>query len=164
MKQKLILLLFAIWFSNVNAQNSNSEIVSSAGETYQGNSMQIDWTLGELGITTIKDLTNQITQGFHQPNYTITSVNELPREIGDINIYPNPTPDRIEIKIDFEQYHNVKIQLIDLYGRLIWSKERNGNQLEQIMDATRLQNGNYLLKFLIDGNQYSQTFKIQKLN
>ncbi len=164
MKRTFFLLLFAMWICNINAQSSNPEVVSSAGETYQGNSMQIDWTLGELAITSIQNSSQQITQGFHQTNYTITSVNELPQKIGKITVFPNPTSDKIEIQLNFAQAKDVKIQLVDLNGRLIWSTEQNGSQIEQIKDLTNLSNGSYFLNFLIEDSQYSQTFKIQKLN
>lgn len=164
MKKSIPLFLFAIWVSNVSAQTSSPEIVSSAGETFQGSSTQIDWTLGELAITTIQNASQQITQGFHQPNYTITSVDKLPQEIGEIKIYPNPTSDRIEMKLNFVQRIYVKIQLIDLSGKLIWSEEKTGSQIEQVIDIVNLSNGNYFLNLLIDDNQFSQTFKIQKIN
>ena len=160
----LLSLLIALWISNVDAQIASPEIVSSAGDTYQGNSMQIDWTLGELAITTIQNSSQKITQGFHQPNYTITSVNELQQEIGQIRVYPNPTSDRIEMELYFDQIRDVQIQLVDLNGRLIWVKEENGSQIEQIENIENLSNGTYFLYFLIDDKQYSQTFKIQKLN
>lgn len=164
MKRTLFLLFTAIWICNVNAQSSSPEIVSSAGETYQGSSMQIDWTLGELAITTIQNSSQQITQGFHQPYYTITSVSELPQEIGEIKVYPNPTSDRIEMKLNFDQSRTVNIQLIDLSGKLIWTGEQIGSQIEEMKNIENLTSGTYFLNFLIDGNKYSQTFKIQKIN
>jgi len=152
-----------MWICDGNAQGSNPEIVSSAGETFQGNNMQIDWTLGELAITTIQNSSQQVTQGFHQPNYTITSIDELPQKIGEIKVYPNPTSDRIEMKLNFDQNRNIKIQLKDFNGRLIWSTEINVSQIEHVENISNLPNGNYFLTFLIDNNKSFQTFKIQKL-
>lgn len=74
MEKIVIFILVLVLAMNTYAQNSSPEIVSSAGATYKGNSMQIDWTLGELAITSIQNSSQQLTQGFHQPNYTITSV------------------------------------------------------------------------------------------
>ena len=125
--------------------------------------MQIDWTLGELAITTIQNSSQQVTQGFYQPNSIITSVNKLPQEVGQIRVYPNPTSDRIEMKINFDQIRDVKIQLIDINGTLIWTTEKRGSKIEKIQNITNLSSGNYFLNFLIDGNQYSQTFKVQKI-
>ena len=164
MKITLPLLLFALGIGNANAQSSSPEIISSAGNIFQGNSIQIDWTLGELAIATIQNSSQQITQGFHQPNYTITSVNELPVEIGQIQVYPNPATDLIKMSINFNERKNVKTQLFDLNGRLLWTIENSGTQIEQVKNIAGLSNGTYFLHFSIEGNANSQSFKIQKSN
>lgn len=160
----LFLLILSIGIDNVNAQSSNPQIVSSAGETFQGNSLQIDWTLGELAITTIQNSSQQITQGFHQPTFVIMSIDELSQKIGQIQVFPNPASDIIEVKANFDQSRNVMIQLVNLNGSLLWMTKNNGDQIDQVKDITNLPSGTYFLNFLIDGNKYSQTFKIQKIN
>ena len=164
MKKSLSIFLFVLWINNVNSQRSYLEIVSSAGEIYKTNSMQIDWTIGELAITTMQNTTQQITQGFHQANYIITNVNDLPKEIGHIQVYPNPTSDRIEMELNFDKTRNVKIHLIDPTGRLIWVKQENGIKIKKVENIANLSDGTYFLNFLIDNRQYLQTYKIQKLN
>jgi hypothetical protein len=162
MKTIFYLLFLVIWTCNVSGQSLNPEIVSSAGETYQGSSMQIDWTLGELSIVTIQNASKQITQGFHQPIYTITSVNELPQELGEVNVYPNPTSGIIMIKINLDNTQNVRVQLIDFNGKLIWTKKENGSQIEWVESIKNLPNGTYFLNLMFNGNKHSQTFKILK--
>ena len=162
MKTIFYLLFLVIWTCNVSGQSLNPEIVSSAGETYQGSSMQIDWTLGELSIVTIQNASKQITQGFHQPIYTITSVNELPQELGEVNVYPNPTSGIIMIKINLDNTQNVRVQLIDFNGKLIWTKKENGSQIEWDESIKNLPNGTYFLNLMFNGNKHSQTFKILK--
>lgn len=164
MKKTPLLLLFVMWICNISAQSSSPEVIASAGETYQGNAMRIDWTLGELSVTTIQNSSQQITQGFHQPSYTVTSVNEIPQEVGEIKVYPNPTSNKIDMKLSFEQARDVKIKLIDMNGKVFWSIEQNGNQIEQTKDLTNLTNGNYFIHFSIDENKYLEIVKIQKIN
>jgi len=164
MNKLLLFLLLASWTNNVYSQSLSPEIVSTAGETFQGTSIQIDWTLGELAITTIQNSTLQITQGFHQPNYIVTNVDELPQKIGEINVFPNPTSDWLEITFSFNQMKEVYTRLYDIHGKLILEKENNGKFISERISLSELPNGNYFLNFLIDGNQYSQTFKIQKIN
>ncbi len=140
-------------------------VVASAGRSYQATAMQIDWTLGELATTTIQNASQQITQGFHQANYIITNTTPiLAPEIGQIQVYPNPTTSRLEIKLNFEQERKVDIQLMDVNGRIIQTYTGNKSQVEGIREIGHLPNGNYFLHFIIDQNQFSQTFKIQKIN
>lgn len=164
MKRVLLIVFCTICIGKTHAQSSSPEIVSSAGETFQGNAIQIDWTLGELAITNIQNSSQRVTQGFHQSSYTITSVRELPKEVGQIRVYPIPTSDWIEMELNFDQKRNIAIQLIDSNGRLIWNKEENGVQIKRAEKIENLANGIYFLNFLIDESRYSQTFKIQKIN
>ena len=162
--RKIVQTIFlVIWISHGFAQNPSPEIISSSGETFINN-VQLDWTLGESAITTIQNSSLQLTQGFHQPSFTITNLNELPKEIGEIKVFPNPTSDRIEMEFFFEENRKIKIQLINANSKLIWSTEINGSRIEQVKDIANLPNGNYFLNCLIDENQYSKTFKIQKIN
>ncbi len=162
MKKILIFIQLFISTTTVNAQDISPEIVSSAGTTFQGNSMQIDWTLGELLIANIENSDKQITQGFHQPIFFVTDVKEAPLEIGQIKIYPNPTAEWIEVYIRFLQERNVQILLYNFLGNLIWTSNENDQNISFRKDISELPNGPYLFIFLIDDNQYSQTFNIQK--
>ena len=161
---KLLFLLLVFWTTTLFAQSSSPEIISSSGGTGQGTSIQIDWTLGELAITTIQNSAHQITQGFHQPNYIITSVEELPQEIGKITIYPNPTSDWLEFNLDFTQNEKVQIQLINMQGKVIWTISKQGMKITEKTNLAELPSATYFLHFLLDGNQYLKTFKVQKLN
>ena len=155
-------ILFCI--SEVNAQNVSPEIISSAGETFQGNTMQIDWTLGEVSITTIQDANQQITQGFHQPNYMITGIEKLQEDIGEIKIFPNPTSDWLEMNLNLKQSSKVEIQFFDFKGKLIWSENIQGQQISIQKNISDLPSGNYFLNFQIEGSKSLPTFKIQKIN
>jgi len=59
-----------------NEQRSSLDIVSSAGETFKNNTIQIDWTIGESFNTTIQNQSQQITQGFHQANNFVDNDND----------------------------------------------------------------------------------------
>ncbi len=163
MKSRFLLLFATLWIGHIHAQSSSPEVVSSAGDTFQGDNIRIEWTLGELAITTIQNPPQQITQGFHQPVYTITSIDELPEDIGEISVFPNPTSDIMEMRLNFNQYQKVQIRLTDTQGRVLITKEISGQNLSDRTDIRELPRGSYFLIFFIN-NQYTQTFKIQKLN
>lgn len=163
MNKLLLLILFTVWMNNIYSQSTSPKIVSTAGETFQGTSLQIDWTLGEVAITTILNSTQQITQGFHQPYSILTDVDELPQEIGQINVFPNPTSDWLELNFFFNQTKEVYIRLYDNHGKLILKKYYKGQFISESISLSELPNGNYFLNILIDESQFSQTVKIQKL-
>lgn len=162
MKKILIFIQLFISSITLNAQDISPEILSTAGTTFKGNSIQIDWTLGELLIPTIENSNKQITQGFHQPIISITNVEETPIKIGQIKIYPNPASEWIEVNIQFHQERNVQVLLYNYIGNLLWTSIENGQNISFRKDIRELPNGPYLFTFLIDKNQYSQRFNIQK--
>lgn len=157
-------LVAVICNSGLYAQQVNPQILSTAGNRYQSTAMVIDWTLGELAIATIQGPTSIITQGFHQPKYLFTPINELSKDIGTITVYPNPVTDIIQIKMTFEKSREVFARLTDLNGKQIWNNKFIGQDLLESLSFQGLPNGSYLLIFTTDKEKYSQTFKIQKLN
>jgi len=157
----LFLLIFSVHLSI--AQELKPVILSTAGTSYQGSSITIDWTLGELAITRVSNSNDQITQGFHQPTYTITKVNTLTEDIGRIKVFPNPTSDWLQMDLAFEQKRAVQFFLFDQLGKLLANEKKEGVKIQFNSSLKRLPAGNYYLNFSIDNNTFQQTFKIQKI-
>lgn len=148
----------------VYSQNISPEILSTAGNSFAGSSVHLDWTLGEVATTTLQESDLQITQGFHQPTYMVTSINDIPLDIGQISLYPVPTSSNINMELTFQQERVIHFHLLDMKGQKIWSKEAQGQQIKEKFTLSHVPNGNYLMKISIDNTPYSQTFKIIKLN
>jgi len=49
------------------AQSVSPEVISSAGDYYEGANASLSWTLGEIATETYDNGTNILTQGFQQP-------------------------------------------------------------------------------------------------
>lgn len=163
MKQ-IFTLLTGIWLCNLSAQVISPEIVSSSGAIFQGQTIQLDWTLGEIAITSINNSSVQVTQGFHQPNFLITKTIDYPKQIGEIKVYPNPTSDRIVMDLKFEKNRKVVVRLMTINGQTLKTTELDGLTITDFMEISHLPSGNYFLNFSIDNNAYSSTYKIQKIN
>lgn len=163
--KKIILVFFILlwWSGGLFAQKINPQVISSAGSRYQTNTMSIDWTLGELSITTIQGTSNIISQGFHQSRYIVTATDELSKDLRNISVYPNPTSDLIQMDISFDVVRSVHVYLKDVNGKQIWNNKYYGQQITESTSLSNLPNGMYFLSFIIDGNKSTQTFKIQKI-
>jgi len=83
----------------------------------------------------------------------VAGVNENNEIISDLELFPNPANTSINVNFSVENNSNVKIELIDLLGKVILSRNevavQNGN-VEQSFDCRELQNGNYLMKIKIN--------------
>lgn len=127
------------------SQDKDLHIVATAGDVYQVSGMQLDWTLGETVIHTLENSSVMITQGFHQPYYTLVSVNPVPDKTDELLVWPNPFDDEFEISLSLETPQGGMIGLFDMTGKQIWNSAFEGKVWHQKFAATSLSSGQYLL-------------------
>ena len=122
MKKYLILICTFPFFFFAKSQSASPQVIATAGDYFVGTNMSLSWTLGELITETVTDGTYTLTQGFQQPHYNISSIEEPKNNnnpLGDINIYPNPVADQLNVSFkDMNQKH-VTIALIDMNGKIL---------------------------------------------
>lgn len=68
---KKLLFLCVLSVALTQAQSLERQVIGSSGTSFSNASAQIDFTVGELVVTTITDGTNELTQGFHQTNLSV---------------------------------------------------------------------------------------------
>lgn len=121
--RKIVLITVCVLFciSVGYSQNVSQNVISSAGGQIQYGNGDISWTIGEVVITSIYSANYILTQGFHQGNFLITSINEIGFDKSSISIYPNPTKNFINVKIKTDKFGKYKYELIDVAGRLLIS-------------------------------------------
>ena len=66
MKNLYIKILFCFITLTSLGQSIERQVIASSGETLTNNGVTLDFTIGELAVTTITDNTTILTQGFHQ--------------------------------------------------------------------------------------------------
>lgn len=132
------------------------EVVSTQGETYTNNTATIDFTIGEVISTTGTDGTNDITQGFHQSNWTLLGLEDYSSSL-QVNIFPNPTEDIINIQSN--AFENIRFTLYDTQGKIVKQNKLFGKKT--VIHVQELAPGNYSL-VLHDENQNLKVFKLNK--
>ncbi len=91
-------------------------------------------------------------------NFNPSSVTNINGHISDITVYPNPVNDVFEVRSSEFKVKNANIELFDLNGRKLLSKNiRKGNVNIEI-DVSHLENGMYFCKISI--NKKSSTKKL----
>lgn len=159
--KRVFTFLLILTSVNLYSQQVSPEVIASAGDHFENEDISISWTLGEPVISTLSG-EYILTQGFHQDLYIITSIDEVEIEDFDIQIFPNPTPDYVNISINSTKKQNshIVLQLFDMNGRLL--KEMNKNKLEQSIriNLQSFERANYFLKIII--NNQTKTYKILK--
>lgn len=141
MKKFRITLFIIITANIVFAQ----EVISTQGDSYSNSSISLDFTIGELIVETGTEETNDITQGFHQTNWFYVSLDDL-SPIFDVNIFPNPTEDVLNIKIG--NFEKVFYSVFNIQGKLLLNGVLVAEQTT--IQVSPLPVGTYLLTLLND--------------
>ena len=156
MKKLLLIALFIGCIGNLSAQ----QIISSAGDSYIAGGYKVSWTLGEPVIETVLDGNNILTQGFHQTNLSVTSVDELKFPGLTLKVYPNPTDYILYIQTEGRTDVKLQFALFDANGKILFNKKVTENREE--VNMKRYAAGNYVLKITIADEAPIQEFKIIK--
>ena len=152
MKKNTIVLFSLVTSISVSAQ----EVVSTQGESYSNASAKIDFTIGEVVINTGTDGTNDLTQGFHQTNWTFLGVEDFAPNYEAI-IFPNPTQEVLNIRTSM--FENVTYTLYDAQGKLVMQNILSAEQTP--IQVSQLAPGSYSLT-LNNETQNLKTFKLIK--
>ena len=156
MKPKLIFLGLVFLSLSLNAQQVSPTVIANAGGHGEASGMSVDWTLGELAITTLTDGNNVLTQGFHQPNLLSVNVVDKRPDIA-MKLYPNPTANIL--RVEREGVETLDLQLLSIDGRVALSNRLEGSHTE--MEVGNLPSGNYILNVILD-DKIIKSFKIEK--
>lgn len=139
-----------------NAVTSGGEQMSSS---LTGHS--IDWVLGEIMTETFRDNVQMavINQGFLQSKLMISQTNEGLTDKIDLNIYPNPFSNTVNIKTSNPS--QLEVILISVGGAFILEPFEFVNSTS--IDLKAFPAGSYYLRITDSKSKQSSTFKIQKI-
>lgn len=164
MIRKIILVsLSAGLFQLARSQSISPQVIANSGKYMSAGGNSIEFTVGELVVTTLTGTGNMVTQGFHQTYTTSSSIDENSVTIS-INVYPNPTTDWLNIIVSAEKKVEFSAIIHDGYGRKVLDEYRsNGSQIQ--LNISTLAAGSYFISLVnIANNIPIKTIQIQKLS
>lgn len=126
MKQLSLTLIITMFSLGLTAQHADRHVIANGGETMTAGQYTLSWTIGEAVISTEKNSSIILNQGFHQMMSTPTTVTE--NSNSDITVYPNPTTNKIHLDLP-RNLSNVDLSIHDLQGRKI-KTIRSHNQVK----------------------------------
>ncbi len=153
MKKKLLPIGLFLLSASVNAQS----VISAQGNSYTNGSNTIDYTIGEAVTATTSNGTNDLTQGFHQTNVTITNIEDLDVNVS-VNVFPNPTSEFVNLNI--EKFEGLTLRIFDVGGKLLKKVQLDSTQTE--VSVLEYAEGTYLLTLENKSRKKIKTFKIIK--
>ncbi len=160
MKKVFVAIGLGVAVFTANAQSKSPELVSSAGDSFKNTSYQLDWSIGELLTETYSADGKLLTQGFHQNNYTVSTViAQAPQVDFTITAFPNPTTDFIRLNVEGTNVENLKYTITDISGKVL----QNNRLLEnnQQISFANYTVGTYLIT-ISQNKKVVKSFKIIK--
>ncbi len=147
----LLLMFFTGMPEYINAQQVTPMVVCSGGETFTGNGLSLDFTVGEIMTESLSTTGLLLTQGFIQGADKNTGIDENFIDENDLLVYPNPASDRIYLTYDKTKANPVSVDIKDLQGRTILRAGFDVNPITVKLD--RLSPGFYTVSVLFDNRQ-----------
>jgi len=159
MKKLLILLISMLCPLSLFSQSISTDVISSAGETFESNEYTLDWTVGEGVVDFLFAEGKTLSLGFHQTDIILANLSEDITESVS-KVFPNPTQNHITIEYG-DKDRELSITITDLLGRKYLEKKVLSESSVEI-DMTDFPNGNYLLEIMTEQGEKS-IYKIIKL-
>jgi hypothetical protein len=161
MKNKLLQLttvfLLGVGIAGLQAQ----EAKAASGGNASGSGGSVSYSVGQVFFTICTGTNGSVAHGVQQP-FEISVVSGIEEDNPitlSVSVYPNPTTDAVQLKVENYQGENISYQLFDMNGRLSGKKKLTESQSGIKMRT--LSRGTYFLK-VYDGSKEIKTFKIIK--
>lgn len=155
---KLItLVLLALGLTGLQAQ----ETMNTTGGNASGSGGSASYSVGQSVYLTHTGTTGSVAEGVQQPYEisVVTGVVEAPETELSITAFPNPTTDKLTLKVKDPKPSTLTFQLFDMTGKPLKRGMFSGNQTS--ISIGNLLPGIYFLK-VVRGTEEIKVFKIIK--
>ena len=153
---RFLFFLYALSFvRTIEAQNLSPTVVNSSGGVIQNSSHSLEWSLGELAVSTLTSPANLLTQGFLQPTTTTVGTEDLFDE-SRFSAFPNPVSDWLNLQTDIPDIKTVQVH--DVLGSLVLQ-----SGFQPLIDLHQLEIGTFVVSLFDNQNQFLHSFKISKI-
>jgi hypothetical protein len=162
-RTKVLILLLLIYCQHSFSQQLSIQVLVPAAGLASPGTINYSQAIGETAVEIMSGSGFFLTQGFHQPGITFSSIK--PQGTG-VDVYPNPATDFIYVKMFGEVPRKFRIDIINITGNIVSSMTREFitqyYYIQQI-DVSRLSLGFYLVRVASDDSAINRIFKIEKM-
>ena len=155
------IIFFVFCVNSVNAQEISNKVISSAGNDFNQLNGNIGFTLGETVIDTYSSTENQLTQGFHQSYFIVSTVQPLKDEYPFLSIYPNPTSDLLNIEFKNPNSKGYIVKVYNTDGKELQTTICYNNKL--VLSLSQFNITIYMIEIQDIENQDIIIYKVAKM-
>jgi hypothetical protein len=150
------------------AQSISPQVIASSGTFASAGSFSLSYTNGQPASSTLITGSSIITQGFQQPNDIFTGLQTFTTPILNVQLYPNPAVDQINLIITSSANSGTyTVQLVDLLGRVLQQPQTTqvaNGQTRFIFNVQQLPAAMYFVTVKASTSDVIHSFKFDKIN
>ena len=151
-------IFFILIYTGIYCQSISPSVINTNGGQFSNNDFSLEWSIGEVVVTSLQSGSNILTQGFIQPNLP-NSVYNIDLNDPNLLVFPNPFTNRINIIDNNNSNHLWNLKLYNSEGKFLLEKTK-----VNYVDLEYLSNGLYFIVLNSDVNNFSEIVKISKYN
>jgi hypothetical protein len=146
------------------AQSITPQSVNSGGTKMTQANGSLSFTVGELVVLNLTDSQGNTLGGGFTAGATLTtaSIQETDATVLNVSIFPNPTSDLINIRINHSSIGQVVVSITDLQGKEVYNGKYAGISNTIRINTAAFAPGTYVLSLKNNNNQMLGTYKIIK--
>ena len=161
-KNILLLSISAVLFCQLAiGQSIQPSVLGTSGAHFTNSNAQLSWTAGEVITSTESNGNLQVTQGFHQVDLLITTIEDSFLDRLQIQISPNPTGDKLTVEI-MDNDGALRLQLYDITGKLLEHAGIPAGKYSSEINLKMLPAGTYILNISTGDEYHFRSFLIEK--
>jgi hypothetical protein len=146
------------------AQSIAPQSVNSSGTKMSQTNGSLSFTVGELVVLSQTDSQGNTLGGGFTAGATLTtvSIQETDAAVLDLSVFPNPTSDLVNIRINHSSIEQVVVSITDLQGNEVYNGKYAGVSNTIGINTSAYASGTYVLSLKNNNNQVLGTYKIIK--
>lgn len=140
------------------------QVVGSTGVSMQVGQTIFQYTIGEAVVATLLKSPLLLTQGFQQPEVTVSMHTPQLPYLTDFIVFPNPASSYTTIRFNLLAPGNVRVMLVNNAGQIVYSEDRNvaAGMIEYRVPLERYASGLYYVVLSVDSlRKYTEKLIIQ---
>jgi hypothetical protein len=160
-----VLLAAALLLGTMSyAQSIAPQSVNSSGTKMSQANGSLSFTVGELVVLSQTDSQGNTLGGGFTAGATLTtvSIQESDARVLDINVFPNPSSNLVNIRINHAAIEQVVVSITDLQGKEVYNGKYAGVANTIGINTTAYAPGTYVLSLKNYNSQVLGTYKIIK--
>ena len=133
--------------------------VNAAGGSVSNASGSVSYSIGQVAFVSASNSSGSVHQGV-QYAFEISTLGMEDKSLNlSLNVFPNPTQSKLNLRVGNFQQENLSYQLVDLNGKVL-SKAPLQSE-ETMIDMQQLPSATYFVEIELDSKKV-QTFKVVK--